>query len=145
MDGQLAAFDGRSGRKICHLFKRFDELWTAIRVAGVVHRINANENVLHIEHFSPGETQRQEDRVAGRHIGDRYALRWCFRNRDVPVGQRRSAELRQIYFNDAMFRYLKTRSNATCCIEFNCVGLTIVERQCIYLMTLLVCQRGNRR
>ena len=53
----------------------FDELRTAVRIPGVVHRVHADEKIGRTEHLRPGECQREKNGVAGRHIGYRYLVR----------------------------------------------------------------------
>ena len=57
------------------LLERRDELRAAVGIAGVVERVDADDDVVRAEHFGPAERQRQEDRVARRHVGRRDVVR----------------------------------------------------------------------
>ena len=76
--------------------KAVDEFRPAVGVAGVIHGVDADEDVVRAEHLAPGERQREEHRVARRHVGDRDAGGRRLRHGDASVGERRTAERREI-------------------------------------------------
>src|SRR6202790_5009917 len=63
VDGR-AAFDARFGRQVGHIFESVDELGAAVRVAGVVERIHADENVGGLENLRPRQRIRKKNGVA---------------------------------------------------------------------------------
>src|SRR5207302_1125340 len=54
----LGAFYAGPGRQVCHALEGFNELWTAIRVAAVVERIDSDEDVGGAQHLSPRKRKR---------------------------------------------------------------------------------------
>ena len=65
------AVHARRGRQRRQLLEGGDELRTAIRIARVIERVHADDDVVRAEHLGPAERQRQEDGVARRHVGRR--------------------------------------------------------------------------
>ena len=63
------------GREIGERLERAHVLRPAIGVAGVVHRVGAEPDVLRAQHLGPGQREREQDGVARGNVGDRYALR----------------------------------------------------------------------
>ena len=75
-----------------------DEFRPAVGIAGVVERVDADDDVVGAEHLGPAERQRQENRVPRRHVGRRN-----LRGVEVAIvrhgrarGQRRAADRPQI-------------------------------------------------
>ena len=62
------------------------ELGAAVRVAGVVHRVDADEDVVGAQNLGITEGQGEQDGIAGRHIGHGNAPGSALRHVDV-VGQ----------------------------------------------------------
>ena len=56
--------------QIGHGFKRRDKFWAAIRIAGIIERIDPDEQVMRAARFCKAKAQRKEDGIARRHIGD---------------------------------------------------------------------------
>ena len=83
---QRPPFDAGLGRQRREPLERAEVLGAAVRIAGVVERVDADDDGLGAEHFRPGHRQRQEDGVARRHIGRRDVA--ARRARD-PSGSRR--------------------------------------------------------
>ena len=52
-------------------FERCDELRPAIRIAGIVQRVHADDDVGCADDFGPAERKREHDRVPRRHVGGR--------------------------------------------------------------------------
>ena len=78
------------------MLERANVLGSAIRIAAVVERVDADENIKSADRLGEGKRKRQEDRVAGRNIGDWDVISestWIaiFRYRKI-VGQGRAAE-----------------------------------------------------
>ncbi len=73
MDIYLSAFDSGFGGKVRHFFECGYVFGTAIGIAGIVHRVDANKNMTALEYFCPGERKRQHNGITGRHIRDRYS------------------------------------------------------------------------
>src|ERR1035438_8481275 len=72
---RLTAFNARLGGQVSHLLKGLDKLRPAVRVARVVQRVYANENVARAQHLSPSQRKRQENRIARRYIRNGNAVR----------------------------------------------------------------------
>ena len=66
-----APLDAGFGGEVAHLFESMNELGPAIRIAGVIERVDADVDVVGFEHFGPCQRERKKDRVARRHVGDR--------------------------------------------------------------------------
>ena len=68
-------------------------------IAGIVERVDADDDVARVEHFGPAERERQEHRVARRHVGRgnlRGIDRPILRHRQI-ARQRRAAERGQVH------------------------------------------------
>src|SRR5579872_2637731 len=105
----LAALDARFSCQIRHLFERLDVFGPAIRVAGIVEGIDADEDVRRAENLRVGERICQEDGVPRRHVGDRDVVadfRTILRNVNV-VRQRRVSEGAEIDFDDLVLAYAR--------------------------------------
>ena len=92
----LRALDAGLRGQVGHPLEGLDVLRPAIRIPAVVERVDTHEHVARAQRLGIRKRERQEDRVAGGHVGDRdLAVRrveWSvLRYRDV-VGQRRRAE-----------------------------------------------------
>src|SRR5450830_17629 len=87
------------GRQVGHALERLDELWAAVRVAGIIHRVDADKDIAGIQHFCPAESQGQEYGVARRYIGDRDAFAGRFRHVDAAVGEGRAADAVEVQTN----------------------------------------------
>ncbi len=100
------AFHACLGGQIGQHFEGAHELGAAIRVARVVHRIDAAEQVICADDFGPTKRQRQHDGVARGHVRDRNAVTTGVGDVDV-VGQGGAADAAQVYIdhfvrNDAL-------------------------------------------
>ena len=71
----LAAFDAGLGGEVGHLLKSGDVFGAAIGVAGVVERVDAEEDVARAEDLDPGEREGEKDGVARGNVGNRDAVR----------------------------------------------------------------------
>ena len=98
MDANAGAADALCGRQRRKPFEGFNELGTTIGVSRVIERIYPDEDVGCAERLRPGQRQRQEDGVAGGHVGRRDAAGiegTILRNRRIG-GQRGPAKGRQV-------------------------------------------------
>ena len=66
---QRAAFDAGARGHPGQLLEGMDELRPAIGIAGVVERVDADEDVGRAQHFGPAQGHRQEDGVARGNVG----------------------------------------------------------------------------
>jgi hypothetical protein len=82
------------------MLEGLDVLRPAVRVAGIIHGIDANKEIPGPQHLGPAQRQRQEHRVARRHIGDGYALARLLRDGDGGIRQCRAADLVQVEPDD---------------------------------------------
>ena len=69
----LPPFDRGLGGEIRERLEGLHVFRPAIGIAGVVHRVRAEIDVRRAAHFGERERERQHDRVARGHVGDRYA------------------------------------------------------------------------
>ena len=69
MDAEAGALDARARRHRGERLERRDERGAAVRVAGVVERVDADDDVARVEDLGPAERQREENRVPRRHVG----------------------------------------------------------------------------
>ena len=60
VDAKHVAFDTRFRREIRQPFERIDEFGPAVRITGVIDRVDADEDVARAEHFTPAERVRRE-------------------------------------------------------------------------------------
>src|SRR5205085_5263623 len=106
----------------------------AIWIAAVVHGIDADEDVGGANDFCERDGVRQEDRVAGRHVGDGDLVGICrgwsevtvFRNWYV-VGERRSAERCEIDVEDVMPLHSRAVGDSLCRFDLDRVPLSVSE------------------
>ncbi len=61
-----AALHAFARGEIGHARKRVDELRAAVRVAGVIDGIHADEDVVRLQDFGPGQRKSEEDGIARR-------------------------------------------------------------------------------
>ena len=127
----LRSLDAGSGREVGHRLVGRDVLGPAVRVAAVVERVDADEDVLGAERLGPGERKGQEYRVARRHVGDRNAVAHLGDGaalRDVDVtGQCRAAELAQVDVDDDVVLHAGGSRNSCGGFEFDLVALAVAE------------------
>ena len=103
MDAERLPLDAGLGSDVGQFLELLDERRSTIRIARVVHRVRADEDVAGPAHLRQTQGEAQEDGVAGRHVGDRnaipshLAIRRRIRLGDVDVrGQRRATDAAQI-------------------------------------------------
>ena len=135
------SLDSGLRRQPSQLGKCFDELRPAIGVAAVVDRIDSDEEIERAQHLCPAQGQRQEDRVACRHIGDRdaaaeFRFAAVLRHVDV-VGECRAAELPQVDLKDSMLLHAERLANPLRRLQFKPMPLTVVDRQSVQVKPLL--------
>src|SRR3546814_9331123 len=86
----------RLGAKPRGFGKAGDELGPTIGITRIIERIDADEYVLRARSFCARDSQRQEDKVSRRDIGNRYAWREAGLWYHDVRRQRRTAETREI-------------------------------------------------
>src|SRR3546814_5318455 len=79
-----------------------DEVGTAIGIARIVERVDADAYILRAPRLCEAERQRQEDEVAGRHIGDGNLVAHAILRHGDIGGQGRAAEAAQVERQDDM-------------------------------------------
>ena len=120
----------------------------AVGIAAVVERVHADEDVARAEHLGPRQRERQEDRVARRHVRDRdarahLAIRAVLRHVDVR-GQRRAAEDAQVDLRDDMLATPAAPRSAAP-RELRRVPLPVAEAQRVRREALALRDRQHRR
>ena len=78
MDSESLAFHAGFRCELGKIFKRRDELRPAIRIAAVIERVDADEDIGRVKHFRARERVREKNGVSRRHISDRNAGRDFF-------------------------------------------------------------------
>ncbi len=68
-DFEWSAFDGGFGGDVGGVLETFDEVWSAVGVAGVVDCVDAEPDFGGAADFGQGGCQGEEDEVAGGDIG----------------------------------------------------------------------------
>ena len=103
MNSEMSTFDPGFGGQIGHVFEGGDVLRPAVRVAGIVDGVDADEDIAAIERFGQGQRQREHDGVACRYVGRWNAgLAVGLGHVDAEVGECRTAKLVHVDMNDAV-------------------------------------------
>ena len=137
MNAQMVSFDPRLGRQIGHGFKGGDVFGAAIRIAGIVDRIHADEDVLATQDLGPGKGQRQHDGVAGRHVGNGNArLDTVGGHGDRGIGQGRAAKLGDAEIDHPMFARAERLNHAFGGFQLGVVALAVIKRQTVRFKAL---------
>jgi len=145
MQGEFLAFDRSLGCQIGHDFKSRNIFRAAIGIARKIHRIDPDKNIPTLQHFRPGQRQRQHDGVAGGHIGDWDATRNPVDRYGKPgIGQGGTAELGEIKSQNPMLDGVEGLRNPSRCVQFGSVALSVGKGEAIGRKTLMarLCQTG---
>src|SRR5467141_4522512 len=135
VDLQPRSLDAGLGRELRHLLVGREVLRPAIGVAAVVERVHADEEVVRLQRFRPGEREAEEDRVARRDVGQRNRLRLRREQpravlRHLHVGSEpRAAELAQVEFHDLVPRDAHRPGDALRALELVDVALAVAETE----------------
>ena len=137
MNAQLVAFDTGLCRQVGHLLEGGEVFRPAIRVTRVVDRVDPDENIIAAQYLGPGQSQRQHDGVARRHIGDRNTrLDAIDRHVDGAVGQGRSAKLGQSQVEYPVLDSALGLDDPFGRLQLGTVTLTVVERKTVTVKAL---------
>src|SRR5436305_9218248 len=136
-----STLDACLGRQICQGLKSLYELRSAIRIARVIERIHADEDMICSDHLRVRQCERKENRVASgdvscRYVGRRFRYAPIFRNVDR-IRERRSPKCSQIHLDRPKFLCIKRVGYAPRCLKFNAVALTVIERKAVALEPFL--------
>src|SRR5258708_847243 len=132
------------GGQIRHALKRIDEFRAAIRIAGVIDCINADEDVRTRKDFRPSQRERKKNGVSRGHIRDWDAIGHTgFRNVDI-TGQRRSAEQSQVNGDDQMSCCAVAGCNFGSSLQFNTMPLAVIKTERVTLEALTTRKRETR-
>ena len=128
---EARALDAVAGAEVRDTLEGGDELGPAVGIAGVVERVDADHDVVRAEHFGPSHRERQEDRVARRHVGGRDRLRVEVASaRDVEVrGERRSADRPKVEIHLEMPLDAERARDRARRVDLARVPLAVVDRQ----------------
>lgn len=97
VDGERSAIDARLGRQPRHRLESRDKFRSAIGIAGIIHGIDSDKNVVRAKRLSPSQRHRQHDGIAGGDVGDGNFVAFpVFGDGDAGVGERGTAELAEI-------------------------------------------------
>jgi len=129
MNPEGLSFDTGPGRQVGHGFKGGNEFGPAIGVAGVIHGIDTDKDILRLQHFRPAQSDGQEHRVACRHIGNGDALRRLLRHVDVFVSQGRTAELGEVNADDTVIADAHGLRYSPRGLEFDAMPLAVIEAE----------------
>ena len=129
------AFDAGLGRQLRQPFERRDELGPAVGVTGVVERVHADEDVMSVQCFRPRERERQEHRVAGRHVGggDVAGVQRAVLGDVNRVGQRRPAKGRQVDRQLDVAHGSERPCDGPCRLDLASMPLAVEDRQRIHV------------
>src|SRR6266702_6487391 len=133
----LLPFHSRLGRKIGHLFKSLEKLWTAIGVPAVIEGIHSNKDVARSQHLCPRQRKRQKDRIPSRNVGDWNSLLHLIAaaplwNRDI-IRKRGPAKHPQIDRCNAVIRNSGSLRHLPGGLQFPTVPLPIRKGECAHL------------
>ena len=142
MDGEAVPLDAGLGRLVGEIFERFDEGGATVGVAGIIERVDADEQVVRARRLGPGEREAQEHRVARGDVGDGNALAHPVLGHVDIVGERAAAEGRQVERQDDV-PIRKRGRDAPGGLQLDAVALVIVDRERKHLIALLARQRGT--
>ncbi len=109
--------------------ERRDELGTTIRIARIVDRVHADDDPIGFEHLGPREREREEHRVARRHVGRRYSRAAVLRHFDRRIRERRAAELADRQPQDAVLHRAERPRDLRGGGKLRTVPLPVVERE----------------
>src|SRR5467141_495161 len=151
VDLQPRSLDAGPGRELRHLLVGRDVLRPAVRVAAVIERVHADEEIVRLQRFRPGEREAEENRVARRDVGERNRLRL---RREQPLAvlrhrhfgsERRAAELAQIEFHDLVPRHARGPGDARRALQLVGVALAVAEAERAELVAFMPGDREHRR
>ena len=133
MNGQpRVAFHARPRRQVGHPFICLDVFRPAIRIAGVIEGVDADEDVGALQHLRPGQRQRKEDGVAGRHVGHRDAVAHLVERPRLGYShvrrQRGSAERVEPNLHHQALLHTQRRRYPRRRIQLEFVPLAVIER-----------------
>jgi hypothetical protein len=99
VDPKACSFDARSRGERGQPLERLQILGAAVRVPGVIERVGTNADVVRAEHLGPRERQREQHRVARRHVrgGDLPGIDLTILWNRERIGQRGPADAREIH------------------------------------------------
>src|SRR5688572_7126205 len=127
-----AAFGPRLSCKTGHPLVRLDVLGTAIRIAGIVERVDTEENIRARKHFRPCQGEREKDGIARGYVRYRDPVRHLFRGPRFWYSdfgsQRRPSEGRKRNLGDEVALHTDCHRYPARGIQLNLVTLAVVER-----------------
>ncbi len=134
-------FHSRLCCEVGHSFEGVDEFRPAIRIAGVVDCVHSDEDIGRIGNFGVSKCKGEKNRVAGRHISDRYtssgrSVAVAFRHCNVR-GQSGAAKQSEINRCDFMLFRAEGGSDFPGGLEFDGMPLPVVKRQAKTAIALL--------
>ena len=133
----------RLRRDLREFFERGDEFRPAIGIAGIVDGVDADVDFAGAEHFGPPERDRQHDRVARGDVRDRNAARRFGRHRERAVGQRGTADVREVDEDRAVLACAERARDRGGRVELGSVALSIRDRERVALETGIACERQH--
>ena len=122
------ALHPRAGGQIGQALEGRDEFRPAVRIAGVVHAVDADKDVEGVQHLRPAQRDRQKNRVAGRHIGDGDLcfVQGVLGNADI-VRQGAAANGAQIDIHNLVFRDAQELRMPLRLFQLDLVALPVTE------------------
>ncbi len=126
-----------------------NEFGAAVRIAGIIERVHADEDLVRFEYLRPGQCERKKYRVTRGHVGNGNLQVHCglvpaFRNGDF-IGEGGVAEYTKIDPGDAMIVRVKCARDAARGLQFDPVPLAIIEREGVTVEALATgkCETGG--
>ncbi len=135
------ALDSAFRGKIGHGFERGNVLWTTVRVATVVKRVDSDENVQGTKDFRPSNSVGEEDCISRwdvreGNVGPYFIRRCMFGNRKGGVRQRTASEAPKIQMDYNVLRDSEYLCNPLGFLKFDRMTLTITKADGIWLKPL---------
>ena len=131
-DGEIRVpLDAGFGGEVSHVFEGLDELWAAVRVAGIVNGVDTDEDGFGANDFGVREGEGEEDGVAGGDVSDgdaraHFGGRAVFGHVDFS-GEGGAAEGAEIDVGDAKRVGTQVSGHSFGGSEFLVVALAVVE------------------
>ena len=125
------SFHARLGGEVGHGLEGFDIFGPAIRVAGIIDGVHADEDIPAAAHLGHRQGIGQKDGVACRHIGDGHALRHGLQRAVLghvdTVRQRRAADGPQVDLADPVRGQAHFRGHALRRVDLHPMPLAVVK------------------
>jgi hypothetical protein len=146
LNDETRSLDAAARCQVRHSLVGLDVFGPAIGIAGIVERIDANEDAARAEHFGPRQCEGEKDRIARRHVGDWNArvVRVAILGHLDVAGERGPAERAQVDVHDDVIADSIRRGDAASRVNLRGVALAISERHGVHVEAFMNRVRKQR-